>query len=122
MSKKPGMTHRDEEVAMHLFRAGYPKNVARSLAYLLRVHNANSRDIELATGLRQPEVSIAMQKLRKIGWVKKDDVRKKGKGRPTHSYSLEVKPGYIIKQIEADESKKMRDIKDNILELKKLVR
>ena len=40
---------------------GVNRNVARLITYLKDIENGSSRDIEMATGLRQPEVSIATQ-------------------------------------------------------------
>jgi predicted transcriptional regulator len=39
---------------------GVNRNVARLITYLKDVEEGSSRDIEMATGLRQPDVSIAM--------------------------------------------------------------
>ena len=43
-----------------------PRNVAMLITFLANVSEASSREIEMATGMRQPEVSIAMRTLRKI--------------------------------------------------------
>lgn len=122
MSKKLGLTYRDQELVDILKTAGFQKNVARSLVYMLKVREASSRGIELATGLRQPEVSIAMQKLKSRGWVTASEIKGKGKGRPTHSYSLAMKPARIIRKIEESELQRIREIKDNLQTLKKLAR
>ena len=96
-----------------LMRAGLKKNIAKSLAYMVNREEVTSREIEKEMGLRQPEVSIAMQWLRKRGWVVKRDVKKEGKGRPVHAYKL-AKPfsqilSEIIREIEAkiDEDRKV---------------
>jgi len=53
----------DEEMAEILISSGLSRPVARTLAYLLKVDAATSIDLERGTGLRQPEVSIAMRQL-----------------------------------------------------------
>ena len=45
------------------------REVACTLAYLSTVSEATSKDLELGSQLRQPEVSIAMRELRKSGWL-----------------------------------------------------
>ncbi len=46
-----------------------PRNVAALITYLANAKKASSREIELGTNLRQPEVSIGMRVLRKNNWV-----------------------------------------------------
>ncbi|MEE9440416.1 MAG: ArsR family transcriptional regulator, partial [Candidatus Thermoplasmatota archaeon] len=53
---------------------GMPKNLAKTLLYIYQVDECRSADIEHAADLRQPEVSIAMQELRRRGWIKKRDL------------------------------------------------
>jgi len=74
---------------------GINGNVARLITYLNSVDEGSSRDIEVATGLRQPEVSIAMRTLRERGWVKEREIKNDGKGRPMKIYS----PGATIDEI-----------------------
>jgi predicted transcriptional regulator len=74
---------------------GVNGNVARLITYLMSVNEASSRDIEVATGLRQPEVSIAMRTLRERGWVREREIKGDGKGRPVKIYS----PGATIDEI-----------------------
>ena len=40
---------------------GASRRVATMMAYLMNVDEASSREIEISTGLRQPEVSLAMR-------------------------------------------------------------
>jgi predicted transcriptional regulator len=52
------------EFVQELESLGVNRNVASLITYLKEVKEGSSRDIEMATGLRQPEVSIAMRTLR----------------------------------------------------------
>jgi predicted transcriptional regulator len=79
-------------------------------------------EIESATSLRQPEVSIAMQDLRRRKWVMKRDIKKEGKGRPVHSNKLAIPFEKIIDMIEAEERKKIEMIEANIKQLKELAK
>lgn len=55
---------KDMEFIEGLQSLGVNRNVAKLITYLKDVENGSSRDIEMATGMRQPEVSIAMRTLR----------------------------------------------------------
>jgi predicted transcriptional regulator len=48
---------------------GMSRNVAATMAYLMNVDEASSREIEISTGLRQPEISLAMRLMRNQSWV-----------------------------------------------------
>jgi predicted transcriptional regulator len=100
---------------------GMPKNLAKTLMYISQVDECKSTDIELGADLRQPEVSIAMQELRKRGWVAKKDLKKKGKGRPTHIYSTTMDLHNIIDTLEKEKLTEIDNIKNNISELRDTV-
>jgi len=67
---------------------GYTHIEAKITVYMLKNETAISKAIEHETGLRQPEASVGLTKLRKMGLLKKEDMKLKGKGRPIHKYSL----------------------------------
>ena len=48
---------------------GASRSVATTMAYLMNVDEASSREIEISTGLRQPEVSLAMRLMHNQSWV-----------------------------------------------------
>lgn len=93
---------RDEHVAVLLVDLGLSRSIAKTLVFLSRVDESISSHIERATGLRQPEVSVAMQILRERGWVEKRDLKKEGKGRPVHCYRLTVRLQDIVNEIERE--------------------
>ena len=98
-----------------------PKNMAKTLLYLSQVPECKCSDIEHGVDLRQPEVSIAMQELRKRGWVKKRDLKKKGKGRPVHIYKAAMHLSEIWKTFEQDKIKELETVKNDISELKNII-
>jgi len=59
--------------------------VAKVLTYLAAASEATSREIEIGSGLRQPEVSIAMREIRRLDWVTERDEKNPGK-RPALSH------------------------------------
>jgi predicted transcriptional regulator len=76
------------------------RNAATLITYLANMDEANSREIEMATGLRQPEVSIAMRTLRQNNWINEREIKAEGKGRPMKVYKLSTPIGEIIKHYE----------------------
>ena len=117
-----GLTKKDEMLVELLMRTGLSKNMAKTLVYLRKKEETTSVEIESATGLRQPEVSIAMQDLRRRKWVSKRDIKKEGKGRPVHSNKLAIPFDKIVDIIEAEEKKKITAIESNIKQLKDLAK
>jgi len=95
----------EEKLVELLQRFGYFHTDAKILTYMLKKKKAISKRIEQDMGLRQPEVSTGITRLRRQGLIGKTDVPTEGKGRPSHEYRLKMKPdeirAYIIKR--ADE-------------------
>ena len=113
-----GFTKKDETLVKLLMRTDMPKNVAKTLVFLRKKEETTSVEIEISTALRQPEVSIAMQELRRRKWVIKRDIKKEGKGRPVHSYKLALPFDKIIETIEKEEMKRIEEIQNNVKALK----
>ena len=81
-------TEKEEEFANLLIEIGTKRNVAKVLVFLANTPQATSREIERGTGLRQPEVSIAMHHLIDRDWVTSRESRTESKGRPVKIYEL----------------------------------
>ncbi len=113
-----GLSRKDENLVELLVNTGLPKNVAKTLAFLRKKEETTSVEIEVSTALRQPEVSIAMQELRRRKWVTKRDIKKEGKGRPVHAYRLSIPFDKIVEALEKDERKRIERIENNIELLK----
>ena len=96
------------------------RNVASTLAFLSSVDEATSKDLELGSQLRQPEVSIAMRELRDFGWLAEREIKKEGKGRPMKVYKLAVPMGEIVKHLERQTKEDTLRIMKNIEKLKML--
>ena len=112
----------NDDEAVDLFtKLGMPKNFAKTLLYISQVNECRSSEIEKGVNLRQPEVSIVMQELRQRGWVKKQDIKSEGKGRPVHEYKASKSLSEIAKAFEKEKLKEAQDIKNNISELKTLI-
>jgi predicted transcriptional regulator len=110
-------TDKEEEFANLLTTIGMKKNVAQVLVFLANTPEANSREIERGTDMRQPEVSIAMKYLLDQGWVKSHANTSKNKGRPTKVYKLAKTIAAIMDSIEKE---KKTEAKNKLALIKKL--
>src|SRR2546427_12855927 len=82
MSREVRLNRRDETLVDLLIETGLSRNIAKTLVFLSKRDETTSVEIEKATGLRQPEGSIAMQELRRGEWGDKRGIKKGGKSRP----------------------------------------
>jgi len=96
------------------------RNVASTLVYLSSVEEATSKDLEMGSELRQPEVSIAMRELRSFGWIDEREIKKEGKGRPMKIYKLAVPLPEIVVHLEKQTLLDAQRTMENIEKLKKL--
>ncbi len=96
------------------------RNVASTLAFLSNVNEATSKDLEVGSQLRQPEVSIAVKELKIFGWLDESEIKKEGKGRPMKVYKLAVPMGEIVEHLEKQTKEDTKRIMKNIEKLKNL--
>ena len=111
---------KDLEFVNGLQGLGVNRNVANLITYLKDIEEGSSRDIEMATGMRQPEVSIAMRTLRSMGWLSEHDVKSPGKGRPMKIYALRATIDEIIAHYEAEKKQESAQTIEAIQRLKEL--
>ncbi len=109
-----------DEFASILMKVGLKRNVARVLTYLAGVDEATSREIEMGSDLRQPEVSIAMREIRKLDWISERDEKNPGKGRPYRIYRLNKSLPEIISYLEGEKAKESEIILRQIEKLRAL--
>lgn len=121
--KRSRVLDEKDDKAVDLFaELGMPKNLAKTLMYISQVEECKSADVEQGADLRQPEVSVAMQEMRRRGWIKKRDLKKKGKGRPVHIYKLTKKLPDILTSFEKEKMKQVETIKNDLNELQGLIK
>ena len=108
------LDERDRDTIAALQAIGVRRNVAAIIVYLKDLDEVATRDIEKGSGLRQPEVSIAMRLLRDKSWIAECEVKGGGKGRPTRLYRLTVSIddiiGYYEKEKRSESSRAMQSI------------
>jgi predicted transcriptional regulator len=107
----------DHIIIETLRNLGMSRNVATMMAYLMNVNEASSQEIEISTGLRQPEVSLALKLMYKQSWISVRSEKKPGKGRPMKIYSLVTPIDEIISYYE---DKLYKESQATILAIKKL--
>ena len=116
------MLDKDDDKAIQLFvKLGMPKNLAKTLLYISQFDECKCADVEQGADLRQPEVSIAMQELRRRGWVKRRDLKKEGKGRPVHIYKPTTHLSEILNVFEQEKLKGVDRVKKDLSELKNIM-
>jgi predicted transcriptional regulator len=104
-----------------LRRLNINRPVALTLACLSKGEEISSQCIEMVSGLRQPEVSIAMRYLRGNDWVNmREEKKSQGKGRPVKLYKLTVRMETIINSIEENVMAESKAVLQNIERLKNL--
>jgi predicted transcriptional regulator len=116
----PALDVEREEFASILMKIGLKRNVAKVLTYLAGVEEATSREIEVGSDLRQPEVSIAMREIRKLDWISERDEKNPGKGRPYRIYRLDKSMPEIIEYLEREKTKESEQVMRQIERLKAL--
>ncbi|MEM2868870.1 MAG: MarR family transcriptional regulator [Thermoplasmata archaeon] len=117
-----GLDEKEEELVELLTSMSLGRNVARTLVCLAGMEEATSSQIERATGLRQPEVSTAINELRERGWVSKRDIKRERKGRPVHSYRLAIPFEEIIGEVEKKERSRIAKMEEDISRLKSILK
>lgn len=110
----------DNEFADTLMGFGLKRNVAKTLTFLRNGDKVTSRDIEIASNLRQPEVSTAMRELDNLNWVIIKEVKKPGKGRPFKTYQLDKSINTIIDHLGKQKVMESRTILESIQKLKQM--
>ena len=114
------LDEKDLEFIDALRSLNVPRNVAGLMTYLANTNEATSRQIEMGTSLRQPEVSTAMRTLRQNNWIDERDVKAEGKGRPMKIYKLRVPIQEIIQHYEVEKNSEAARTMQAIQRLKEL--
>ena len=112
---------KDMEFVETLRSLSVPRNVATLITFLANVDEASSREIEMGSDLRQPEVSIAMRTLRDNNWIEEKEIKREGKGRPMKVYSLKAGIDDVIKIFEEEKLHESAQAMESIQRLKQLI-
>jgi len=108
---------------VHLFtELGMPRNLAKTLMFVSQVEECCSADVEHGTDLRQPEVCLAVNEFVRRGWIKKREVKKKGKGRPQHIYRFTSSLRDIVTSFEKEKMLEIGTLEKNLSEIRTIIR
>jgi predicted transcriptional regulator len=114
-------SEREYSIIDMLQSLGLPRTEATAIVCLKDRKELRSLHIELVSGLRQPEVSVAMRPLRDRGWVEERAEKKnKGKGRPVKYYQLIVPFSQIVETLEEEFLKGNREKMEALQRLREL--
>ena len=116
------LDEKDDKAVQLFAELGMPKNLAKTLMFISQMDECRSAEVEQGADLRQPEVSVAMQEMRRRGWAKKRDLKKKGKGRPVHIYKLTKALPDILKNFEQEKMKEVQTIRSDLSDLQSLIK
>lgn len=108
--KPPELRREHLRLAEILTKAGLGRNPARVIVFVALAGRTYSAQIQGATGLRQPEVSIALRELSDRRWVVKQTVQREGKGRPINVYRLRRTMDDIADWAEKELERKSREL------------
>jgi predicted transcriptional regulator len=112
------LTEKEYSMIDMLQSLGLPRTEATAIVCLKDCKELRSLHIELVSGLRQPEVSVAMRPLRDRGWVdERSEKKNKGKGRPVKYYQLTVPFPDIVQILEEEY---LKDNTEKMIALKRL--
>jgi predicted transcriptional regulator len=115
------LDEKDQEFVEALRSLNVPRGVAALITYLANVSEANSREIEMGTNLRQPEVSIGMRTLRHNNWIEEREVKVEGKGRPMKVYKLSMPIEEIIQHYEEEKTSESAQAMESIQRLREMI-
>ena len=87
---------KEEEFINHLVGIGTKRPVAKMLVYLANKPEATAREIEHGADLRQPEVSVAIRTMSRLGWIRERMIPSDRKGKPVHAIALALPVGQIL--------------------------
>ncbi|MFA5253896.1 MAG: ArsR family transcriptional regulator [Methanoregula sp.] len=116
--KIPGFTERENEFADLLVTLGMKKTVAVTFACLVDVPCARSCEIERGTGLRQPEVSVAIHHLIDQGWVTYTEECPKRPGPPIKVYRVAKPVSDILWDFGNKKMEEMKNVLEKVNKLK----
>ena len=113
------------ELEKLLLQYGFTRPFTRVLIYCTQHRDEDIRlhDVERATDLRQPEVSIAMADLVARGWVTMKSVSPMGKmGHPGKSYHMAVSPPWIAESIASEIYERIDRDKELVEDIRKAMK
>ena len=101
-----------------LVAAGIAKHSAFVVVAVASAGKAYSAQIEAATGLRQPQVSVALNDLMERKWLTRQAVQREGRGRPIFIYRMRKGMTEVAEAAEKDLDRRRKALDKDREELK----
>jgi len=114
------MDEKDNEIVNILTRIGMAKNTAKVFVAIKELDNPDTKQIMQFTGIMQPQISVAIQKLRELDYINVETEKTEKQGRPIQFFSLKKSINEIIFDIEETVQRKIDAERQNIARLREL--
>jgi predicted transcriptional regulator len=115
------LANHERSITEALIGLGTPPHVAKVMI-CLHVHGAaSSKILQERCDIRQPEVSLAIQELKKRSLVEINHSEAKGRGRPSHIYDLSEPVALGIGQFVSETEQRIEALQQGVSNLKDLV-
>jgi len=116
----PQMDEKDNEIVNILTRIGMARNTVKVFVAIKELNNPNTRQIMQFTGIMQPQISVAIQKLRELDYINVETEKTENRGRPVSYFLLKKSMSEIINDMEMIVQERINTEKQNIERLKTL--
>ena len=114
------MDEMDNEIVNILTRIGMAQNTAKVFVAIIELDNPDTKQIMQFTGIMQPQISVAIQKLRELDYINVETEKTEKQGRPIQFFSLKKSINEIIFDIEETVQRKIDAERQNIARLREL--
>ena len=109
-----------KEMVALLVSLGVDENTSRTLLCLHTHGSSTSSQLQKRCNLRQPDVSISINQLSKLGVVDIVSTTSNGRGRPSHIYQLSLPLNEALLPFREQAVKRLNSIQDDLSRLSEL--
>ena len=109
-----------KEMVALLVSLGVDENTSRTLLCLHAHGSSTSSQLQKRCNLRQPDVSISINQLSKLGVVDIVSTTSNGRGRPSHIYQLSLPLNEALLPFREQAVKRLNSIQDDLSRLSEL--
>jgi len=114
------MDEMDNEIVNILTRIGMAQNTAKVFVAIIELDNPDTKQIMQFTGIMQPQISVAIQKLRELDYINVETEKTEKQGRPIQFFSFKKSMSKIIGDMEMIVQEKINHEKQDIERLHEL--
>ena len=115
-----GSRVKSSEMIQLLSSIGVEENTATVMVCLHTQGSSKSSDLQKICKLRQPDVSVAINRLNRLNLIEVISNPKKGRGRPSHTYKLTVGLNDAIKPFREQAESQLAILQNQISQVSKV--